>query len=120
MIHCYCHKKIFEEKHLLALKEDFNDVFPGYKKKQCLDWFLNYTSLMFFSKFKLILVFVVNFTTYIAMEAVGPISRKKTMNEHTKSMLWMITVFYFLNLALVPPLLQFDLNVPILNFFGLL
>lgn len=54
------------------------------------------------------------------MEAVGPISRKKTMNEHTKSMLWMITVFYFLNMAAVPPLLQFDLNVPWLNFFGLL
>jgi len=54
------------------------------------------------------------------MEAVGPISRKKTMNEHTKSMLWMITVFYFLNMAAVPPLLQFDLNIPALNFFGLL
>jgi len=35
-------------------------------------------------------------------------------------MLWMITVFYFLNMAAVPPLLQFDLNIPWLNFFGLL
>jgi len=102
------------------LNDNFSDVFPGYKKKQCLDWFINFSALAFFSKFKLILVFVVNFTTYIAMEAVGPISRKKTMNEHTKSMLWMITVFYFLNMAAVPPLLQFELDVPILNYFGLL
>ena len=72
------------------------------------------------SKAKLILVFLVNFTTYIAMEMVGPIARKKTMNDHTITMLSLITIFYFLNIAIVPPLLQFDLNVPILNYFGLL
>lgn len=99
---------------------DFSDVYPGHKAHKCRDWFLNYTSFLFFSKLKLILVFVVNFTSYIAMEAVGPIARKKTKNEHSTTMLWMITIFYFMNLALVPPLLQFNLNVPFLNYLGLL
>ena len=67
-----------------------------------------------------VLVFVIYFVCALIFESLGPFSKFKTMNKQTQSVTFKNLWFYFLNLAMIPLLLQFNLDAPLLNFFGVL
>jgi len=66
-----------------------------------------------------IAVVLINIVVCLIFEKLGPFSRYNTQNKQTESVMVKILVFQFVNIAVVPILIQFNFDIPFVNQLGL-